>query len=147
MDQLGHRVDCVVSTKIITADGTTKTPIGKINDFPIEVNGIIVPIKVLVIEVTQYQALVELVLSQNSQHMRVPATCGHFKATNTTSCGLTKNTTSYQAWNTNHDLEEPPIWEWDKREKGKEKVKKEEPLPTASYTPYTYTPPQLLSYH
>ncbi|KAG9299554.1 hypothetical protein G9A89_020725 [Geosiphon pyriformis] len=37
----------------------TKTPIGEIDDFPIEVNGIIVLIKVLVIEATQYQALKE----------------------------------------------------------------------------------------
>ncbi|KAG9303636.1 hypothetical protein G9A89_018533 [Geosiphon pyriformis] len=58
MDQLGHRVNQTASTRIITADGATKTPIGKINDFPFEVNGIVTPIKVLVIEVTQYQALV-----------------------------------------------------------------------------------------
>ncbi|KAG9304238.1 hypothetical protein G9A89_019800 [Geosiphon pyriformis] len=58
MDQLGCQVDHTASTKIITADGVTKTPIREINDFPIEVNGIIVPIKVLVMEATQYQALV-----------------------------------------------------------------------------------------
>ncbi|KAG9307619.1 hypothetical protein G9A89_023184 [Geosiphon pyriformis] len=43
-------------------DGATKTPIGKINDFSIEVNGI---------------------LSQNGRHTRIPGMCGHFKATNT----------------------------------------------------------------
>ncbi|KAG9289667.1 hypothetical protein G9A89_014402 [Geosiphon pyriformis] len=58
MDQLGHRVDWAASACIITADGVTKTPIGKIDDFPFEVNSIITPIKVLVIEATQYQALV-----------------------------------------------------------------------------------------
>ncbi|KAG9285972.1 hypothetical protein G9A89_022648 [Geosiphon pyriformis] len=101
MDQLGHQVDCAASTRIITVDRATKTPIGEIDDFLIEVNGIVVPIKVLVIKATQYQVLVdnnwlsktntvlnwmtqELVLSQNSQHTQVPATCGHFKATNTT---------------------------------------------------------------
>ncbi|KAG9299440.1 hypothetical protein G9A89_009392 [Geosiphon pyriformis] len=47
MDQLA------ASTRIITADRTTKTPIGEINNFPIEVNSIIIPIKVLVIEATQ----------------------------------------------------------------------------------------------
>ncbi|KAG9288338.1 hypothetical protein G9A89_021369 [Geosiphon pyriformis] len=64
MDQLGHQID----------------------DFPIEINGIIVPIKVLVMNATQYQALVgndwlsktnamlnwttqELIFSQNGQHM------------------------------------------------------------------------------
>ncbi|KAG9304434.1 hypothetical protein G9A89_019996 [Geosiphon pyriformis] len=58
MDQLNCRVDHAVSTRIITADGVTKTLIGEIDDFPIEVNGIIVPIKVLVMKATQYQALV-----------------------------------------------------------------------------------------
>ncbi|KAG9289257.1 hypothetical protein G9A89_007502 [Geosiphon pyriformis] len=52
MDQLGYRVDHTASTKIIIADEATKTPIGEIDDFPIEVNGIIVPIKVLVMEAT-----------------------------------------------------------------------------------------------
>ncbi|KAG9305892.1 hypothetical protein G9A89_016544 [Geosiphon pyriformis] len=33
-------IDCAASTRIITADETTKTPIGKIDDFPIEVNGV-----------------------------------------------------------------------------------------------------------
>ncbi|KAG9306648.1 hypothetical protein G9A89_004195 [Geosiphon pyriformis] len=100
MDQLGCRVDCTASAKIITVDGATKTPIGEINDFPIKVNDIIVPIKVLVMKATQYQALVgndwlfktnamldwttqKLVLSQNGRHTRVPAMYGHFKATNT----------------------------------------------------------------
>ncbi|KAG9297013.1 hypothetical protein G9A89_008599 [Geosiphon pyriformis] len=101
MDQLGHRVDCAASTRIITANGAIKTPIGKIDDFFFEVNGIIISIKVLVMEAIQYQTLVknnwlsktnaildwmtqELQLSQNSQHTRVPAMCGHFKTTNST---------------------------------------------------------------
>ncbi|KAG9303329.1 hypothetical protein G9A89_013655 [Geosiphon pyriformis] len=46
------------SARIIITDGATKTPIGEIDALLIEVNGIIVPIKVLVIEATQYQALV-----------------------------------------------------------------------------------------
>ncbi|KAG9285493.1 hypothetical protein G9A89_021824 [Geosiphon pyriformis] len=54
MNQLGHRVDRAASVKIITTNGATKTPIGKINDFPIKVNGIIISIKVLVMEATQY---------------------------------------------------------------------------------------------
>ncbi|KAG9304733.1 hypothetical protein G9A89_003907 [Geosiphon pyriformis] len=85
IDQLGCRVDHAASARIITADGVTKTPIGEIDDFPIEVNSLIVPIKVLIMEATQYQALVgnnwlfkinttldwntqELQLSQNGQH-------------------------------------------------------------------------------
>ncbi|KAG9296295.1 hypothetical protein G9A89_014887 [Geosiphon pyriformis] len=74
-------------------------PISKIDNLPIEVNSIIMPIKVLVMEATQYQALVgndwlfktnmmldwttqELQISQNSQHMQAPAMCSYFKTTN-----------------------------------------------------------------
>ncbi|KAG9304206.1 hypothetical protein G9A89_019768 [Geosiphon pyriformis] len=49
-----HQVDHAASVHIITADGVTKTPIGKIDNFPFEVNDIITPIKVLMIEATQY---------------------------------------------------------------------------------------------
>ncbi|KAG9284014.1 hypothetical protein G9A89_022788 [Geosiphon pyriformis] len=58
MNQLGCRIDCAASARIITTDGTTKTPIGKIDDFFIKVNSIIVSIKVLVMEAIQYQALI-----------------------------------------------------------------------------------------
>ncbi|KAG9286102.1 hypothetical protein G9A89_022779 [Geosiphon pyriformis] len=57
MNQLGHRVDRAASARIITANGAIKTPIGKIDNLPIEINGIMVPVKVFVMEVTQYQAL------------------------------------------------------------------------------------------
>ncbi|KAG9285764.1 hypothetical protein G9A89_013189 [Geosiphon pyriformis] len=89
-------IDRAASARIITADKVTKTPIGKINDFPFEVNGIVTLIKVLVIEATQYQALVdndwlskvnamldwniqEFQLTYQSQHIHVLAMCGHFK--------------------------------------------------------------------
>ncbi|KAG9288998.1 hypothetical protein G9A89_015547 [Geosiphon pyriformis] len=89
-------VDHAVSAHIIIADGATKTPIGEIDDFSFEVNSFIIPIKVLVIEATQYQALVgndwlsktntilnwtiqELQFSQNGQYTQVPTTCRHFK--------------------------------------------------------------------
>ncbi|KAG9288461.1 hypothetical protein G9A89_015667 [Geosiphon pyriformis] len=75
------------------ADRATKTPIGKIDNFPFKVNSIIISIKVLVIKATQYQALVsndwlsktntELQLSQNGQQTYVPATCDYFKTTYT----------------------------------------------------------------
>ncbi|KAG9290973.1 hypothetical protein G9A89_011123 [Geosiphon pyriformis] len=92
-------IDHTASTHIITVDGATKTLIGKIDDFFFEVNGIIIPIKILMMKATQYQALVgndwlsktntildwmmqELQLSQNGQHMQVPVMCGHFKTNN-----------------------------------------------------------------
>ncbi|KAG9289051.1 hypothetical protein G9A89_015600 [Geosiphon pyriformis] len=52
MDQLGYQVDCAANTRIITTDEATKTPIGEIDNFPIEVNSITIPIKVLVMEAT-----------------------------------------------------------------------------------------------
>ncbi|KAG9297755.1 hypothetical protein G9A89_011270 [Geosiphon pyriformis] len=96
MDQLGHQVNRAASARIITADGATKTPIGEIDDFLFEVNGIVTSIKVLVMEATQYQALIgndwlfkvntmldwniqELQLMYQGQHIRVLARCGHFK--------------------------------------------------------------------
>ncbi|KAG9290243.1 hypothetical protein G9A89_022219 [Geosiphon pyriformis] len=96
MDQLGRRVDRAASARIITADGATKTPIGKIDNFSFKVNGIMTPIKVLVMEATQYQALVgnnwlskvnatldwntqELQLTYQGQYIHVLAMCGHFK--------------------------------------------------------------------
>ncbi|KAG9293006.1 hypothetical protein G9A89_016368 [Geosiphon pyriformis] len=92
----------MVSTKIITANKVTKTLIDKIDNFPFEVNDIIISIKVLVIEATQYQILVsnnwlsktntmldwttqKLQFSQSNKYIQVSATCGHFKpSTNTT---------------------------------------------------------------
>ncbi|KAG9301718.1 hypothetical protein G9A89_016789 [Geosiphon pyriformis] len=52
MDQLGRQVDRTASARIITANRAIKTPIGKIDDFPFEVNGIMTSIKVLVMEAT-----------------------------------------------------------------------------------------------
>ncbi|KAG9288421.1 hypothetical protein G9A89_015627 [Geosiphon pyriformis] len=69
-------LDSAVSARIITTDGVTKTPISEIDDFPFEINGIVTPIKVLVIKATQYQAL----LAFNGQHAHVPVMCSHFKA-------------------------------------------------------------------
>ncbi|KAG9297219.1 hypothetical protein G9A89_019500 [Geosiphon pyriformis] len=109
-------VDQAASTRIITADGATKTPIGKIDNFPFKVNSIIVLIKVLVIKATQYQALVgnnwfmktnaildwtmqELQLSQNGQHTHVLATLRRKKKNllgkPIKSCGLTMTTMNY----------------------------------------------------
>ncbi|KAG9283971.1 hypothetical protein G9A89_005478 [Geosiphon pyriformis] len=96
--------DSIITRQLMDqlANRATKTLIGKIDNLSIEINGITVPIKVLVIEATQYQALIgnnwlsktnailnwniqELQLSQNGQYTRVPATCGHFKPNNITS--------------------------------------------------------------
>ncbi|KAG9305467.1 hypothetical protein G9A89_021185 [Geosiphon pyriformis] len=112
------------------ADRATKTPIGEIDDLPIKINGIIIPIKVLVMEATQYQALVGNDC-QNGQHTRVPAMCGHFKATNATAPLIDfeeekpKSTwETYQvSWADEEHNKLPPILLWDDNdnEKGKQK--------------------------
>ncbi|KAG9303549.1 hypothetical protein G9A89_018445 [Geosiphon pyriformis] len=127
------------------ANGVTMTSIGKIDDLPIEINGIIVPIKVFIMEATQYQALVgnnwlsktnttlnwntqELQLSQNGRHMRIPATCGHFKTTNTTAPLIDfkkkKPKPTWEAyqvsWADEEHNELPPILSWDNNRKGKQ---------------------------
>ncbi|KAG9287476.1 hypothetical protein G9A89_023848 [Geosiphon pyriformis] len=149
----GHPIKLILDTasaRIITANGATKTPIGEIDDFPIEINGIIVPIKVLVMNATQYQVLVgndwlsktnavldwmtqELILSQNGRHTRVLATCDHFKATSTMAPLIDFNKKkpkptweAYQVlWADKEHNELPPILFWDNNNKGKKKQKEE----------------------
>ncbi|KAG9286640.1 hypothetical protein G9A89_007767 [Geosiphon pyriformis] len=119
MDQLGCQVDRTASARIITADGATKTPISKIDDFPIEINGIIVFIKVLVMDATQYQVLV--------------AMCGHFKATNNMAPlidfdekKLKATWEAYQVlWADKEQNKLPPILSWDDNNKRKRKQKEE----------------------
>ncbi|KAG9304328.1 hypothetical protein G9A89_019890 [Geosiphon pyriformis] len=131
-----HQVDCAASTHIITADRATKIPIGKIDDFSFKVNSIITPIKVLVIKATQYQAL-------HNELPPVPSWDDNTKKKQKEELTWNAN----QDWKTNHESEEPTTWEWDERGKGKRKAMKVEPLPTAIYTPYIYTPTQQLSYY
>ncbi|KAG9304372.1 hypothetical protein G9A89_019934 [Geosiphon pyriformis] len=103
------------------ADGVTKTPNGKINDLLIKINGIIIPIKVLVIEATQYQALVG-------------------KQTNKLTWEINDLT-----W-TDNEQEEALSWEWNK-DKRKEKRKEEGTPPTAAiYNSYTYHTSQQSNY-
>ncbi|KAG9288557.1 hypothetical protein G9A89_016187, partial [Geosiphon pyriformis] len=96
VNQLGFKVDCATTSQIITADGSTKLPHGKINSFPFEINSIVISTKVLVMDTTQYQALVgndwltktnatldwtiqELLINYNGHQTKIPATCGHFQ--------------------------------------------------------------------
>ncbi|KAG9292522.1 hypothetical protein G9A89_002157 [Geosiphon pyriformis] len=72
-----------------------KTPVGEIDSFPFTLDEITIPVKVLVIDALQYQALIgnnwlqkananlnwetqELTISYQGQHARVSATCGTF---------------------------------------------------------------------
>ncbi|KAG9297442.1 hypothetical protein G9A89_020843 [Geosiphon pyriformis] len=80
---------------IVTVDGIKKTPVGEIDNFLFTLDRITIPIKVLVMNTPQYQALVrndwlqktnakldwktqELQISYQRQYVQVPATCGTF---------------------------------------------------------------------
>ncbi|KAG9294590.1 hypothetical protein G9A89_008069 [Geosiphon pyriformis] len=95
MQQLKRNVDRPAQTVIITADGMKKTPMGEIDNFLFTLDGITIPVKVLVMDASQYQALVgndwlqkananlnwetqELTISYQVQHARVPVICGTF---------------------------------------------------------------------
>ncbi|KAG9292105.1 hypothetical protein G9A89_005249 [Geosiphon pyriformis] len=95
MQQLKRNVDRPAQTVIVTADGMKKTPVGEIDDFPFSINGITIPVKVLVMDAPQYQVLVgndwllkananlnwktqELKISYQGQYTIVSATCGIF---------------------------------------------------------------------
>ncbi|KAG9292352.1 hypothetical protein G9A89_015222 [Geosiphon pyriformis] len=57
MQQFKQNVDRPAQTVIVTADGMKKTSIGEIDDFPFTIDEITIPVKVLVIDTPQYQAL------------------------------------------------------------------------------------------
>ncbi|KAG9291664.1 hypothetical protein G9A89_022083 [Geosiphon pyriformis] len=56
--ELQRTVDRPAQTVIVITDEIKKTPVEEINNFPFTIDGIIIPVKVLVMDVPQYQALV-----------------------------------------------------------------------------------------
>ncbi|KAG9290001.1 hypothetical protein G9A89_010307 [Geosiphon pyriformis] len=48
----------ISQTVIVTANGMKKTPVREIDNFPFTFDGITIPVKVLVMDAPQYQALV-----------------------------------------------------------------------------------------
>ncbi|KAG9285876.1 hypothetical protein G9A89_013301 [Geosiphon pyriformis] len=95
MQQLQRTVDRPAQTVIIMTDSMKKTLVGEIDNFPFTIDGIIIPVKVLVIDAPQYQALIrnnwllkananldwetqELKISYQGQHTIVFVTCETF---------------------------------------------------------------------
>ncbi|KAG9298095.1 hypothetical protein G9A89_004959 [Geosiphon pyriformis] len=95
IQQLQQTVDKPAQTVIITADSMKKTPVRKIDNFLFTIDGITIPVKVLVMDAPQYQALIkndwflktnanldweiqELKISYQGQHIIVSATCRTF---------------------------------------------------------------------
>ncbi|KAG9300879.1 hypothetical protein G9A89_015335 [Geosiphon pyriformis] len=96
VNQLGFKVDCAATSQIITVNESTKLLYGEIDSFSFKINGIIIPIKVLVMNTTQYQVLIgndwltkanttldwttqELLINYNGHQAKIPVTCGHFQ--------------------------------------------------------------------
>ncbi|KAG9288047.1 hypothetical protein G9A89_017642 [Geosiphon pyriformis] len=92
MQQLKQNIDRPAQTVIVTANDMKKTSVEEINDFPFTIDRITIPVKVLVINALQYQALVgnnwlfktnanlnwktqELKILYQEQYTIVPATC------------------------------------------------------------------------
>ncbi|KAG9305609.1 hypothetical protein G9A89_001670 [Geosiphon pyriformis] len=95
MQQLQQTVDRSVQTVIVTADNIKKTPVEEIDNFLFIINRITISVKVLVMDISQYQALVgndwllkantnldwetqELKISYQGQYTKVSVTCGTF---------------------------------------------------------------------
>ncbi|KAG9302266.1 hypothetical protein G9A89_008757 [Geosiphon pyriformis] len=93
--ELQQTVNRPAQMVIVTADSMKKTSIRKIDNFPFTIDGITIPVKVLVIDAPQYQALIrndwflkantnldwktqKLKISYQGQYTRVPATCDIF---------------------------------------------------------------------
>ncbi|KAG9289803.1 hypothetical protein G9A89_015383 [Geosiphon pyriformis] len=142
----GRRVDRAVSARIIIADRATKTPISKIDDFSFEVNGIVTPIKVLVMEATQYQALVGTpanilgLTHMCTGHRNLPEKL-------TKSSGPMPTTMNY------HQYSQELIWKTDnltwtdnKQEEPSSWEEKENTQANNTYIPYTYSQQQLSTY-
>ncbi|KAG9298414.1 hypothetical protein G9A89_000413 [Geosiphon pyriformis] len=163
MDQLGYQVNHAASTRIITTNGATKTSISKIDNFPIEVNSIMVLIKVLVIKATQYQALIgndwlsktnpeQLTHMRTSYEEEKKPTWEAYQVfwTNTEHNELLPSKKliwkANQAWETDNDQEEQINWKWKEDKKGKRKGKEEKPTTDSNSTYNFYTTPYQSTY-
>ncbi|KAG9287816.1 hypothetical protein G9A89_017411 [Geosiphon pyriformis] len=104
MDQLGHRVDHTVSARIITANRATKTPIGEINDFSIEVN-------ISWADINHNELLPILIWDNNDNGKEKQREKPIWEAT-------------IDTWTNNNQSEMSPILDW--KEKNKEKGKEKE---------------------
>ncbi|KAG9294000.1 hypothetical protein G9A89_019338 [Geosiphon pyriformis] len=151
------QVDRAASARIITADGVIKTPIGEIDNFLFKVNSIVTPIKVLVMEATQYQALVEKqgkeptcettidTRTNDKDHYELPPVL----LWDDNPKGKQREKLTWETNNltwTNNEQKKASSWKWNE-DKRKGKEKKERTPPTIdSYNSYTYHTPQQSNY-
>ncbi|KAG9284069.1 hypothetical protein G9A89_022843 [Geosiphon pyriformis] len=79
VNQLGFKVDCAVTSQIITADGSTKLPYGEIDLFPFEINALVGNDWLTKANATLDWTTQELLINYNGHQTKIPATCGHFQ--------------------------------------------------------------------
>ncbi|KAG9295052.1 hypothetical protein G9A89_017846 [Geosiphon pyriformis] len=92
-------IDCAASARIIMANGETKTPIGKIDNFSFEVNGIITSIKYQALVGNDWLVKTNTVLNWNTQKLQLKA---------------------YQVFWVNTKYNKlPPVFSWNNKEKEK----------------------------
>ncbi|KAG9298296.1 hypothetical protein G9A89_002784 [Geosiphon pyriformis] len=151
LDNGSAGINRAASIRIITADEVTKTPIGEIDNLPIEVNGIIILIKL-------FKA--SAVMDWNMQEVQlIPAICGHFKSNHLFTLLIElkekKPKPTWEAyqvlWADNNHNKLLPILLWDEpeeeKERGKEKGKEKDTIQANNtYIPDTYAPSQQSNY-
>ncbi|KAG9284104.1 hypothetical protein G9A89_022878 [Geosiphon pyriformis] len=129
----GHQINPRQCARIITADRATKTLISEIDNFPFEVNGIVTPIKVLVMEATQYQALigndwlfkVNATLDWNTQELQLTYQDQHICRETIDRTGGGEKKAYQVSWADKEHNKLLPILFWDDSNKGKGKQKEE----------------------
>ncbi|KAG9286057.1 hypothetical protein G9A89_022734 [Geosiphon pyriformis] len=73
-------IQLILDSRSAGTDSMKKTPVREIDNFLFTIDGIIIPVKVLIMDVPQYQALEtqELKISYQGQYTRVSVTCSTF---------------------------------------------------------------------
>ncbi|KAG9289450.1 hypothetical protein G9A89_008011 [Geosiphon pyriformis] len=155
--------DSIITKQLMDqlANRATKIPISEIDDLLIEINGIIMPIKVLMMEATQYQALIgndwlsktnalEQLTHTGTSHMwllqdtnpTTPLIEFEEKKKKPTWEAYQKQKETKLTWDINNNWETNE----DQKEKEKRKAKEEESTSTDTYTTYIHLPPQPINY-
>ncbi|KAG9289796.1 hypothetical protein G9A89_015376 [Geosiphon pyriformis] len=135
-------VDRTASAKIITADGATKTSISEIDNFPFEVNGIIVPIKTNAIldwTMQELQLKAYQVSWADDNYNKLLPILSWDDNNNEKRKQREEHTwgTTINAWTNNNQSELLPTINWEEKGKGKKKKEnKTQPKDGQVYTPF-----------
>ncbi|KAG9294669.1 hypothetical protein G9A89_008148 [Geosiphon pyriformis] len=145
----GQSIKLIFNSGLADTNGVTKTLIGKIDDFPFKVHSIVTPIKVLVMEATQYQALI--VSWADEKHNKLLPILSWDD--NDNGKGKQKEELIWETddltWTDNNKSKLTSSWDWKNNKEEKRKGKKKEEKNTQAnntYIPYTYGQQQPSTY-